>query len=208
MVATRGVSILRLHDLAHSTSFSPRQDASPASSVEDTGENADKTKLGLSQLNEVQQMAKDQLRDMMNLHEKMVTLGDSCRRISVFAEKLMDVEKNMDEAHAIADRTAGQDTGIGKISEKVAEIKAMAVDSQHKMNLAKASIDKLIPRKLAVTPEALDLLALAQATCMRSPFLPGSVPSVRRPETLREEERHSEERRRHVLQQRFWPHFL
>eukprot|EP00971_Amphidinium_carterae_P294165 5840695-Amphidinium_carterae.1 len=52
-------------------------------------------------------MAEAQVQDMLRLHKTMSTLRDSCKRISTFAGNLVDVEKNMLEAHRIADSTVG-----------------------------------------------------------------------------------------------------
>mmetsp|Transcript_56001 Transcript_56001/g.103600 ORF Transcript_56001/g.103600 Transcript_56001/m.103600 type:complete len:179 (+) Transcript_56001:115-651(+) len=126
-----------------SVSFSAEADNSGATDADSSG---DKTKLGLNQLNAVQDMAEQQVKDMLRLHKTMTMLVDSCRRISTFAGNLIDVEKNMAEAHRIADSTVGQKTGIGQISEQFDTIKAMACDSTHKIKDAKASIDNVIPR--------------------------------------------------------------
>lgn len=120
----------------------------------------DKVATGLDRLREASGLAKEQAKDLQQMHNKISEIREVTGRVGEFANILKNVEKEVDEAIAKSSQIIGANIGVGALSRALAEIKANAVNLQSDIGLAKNTVDKLVP-----TRSELDCCNLALAMC-------------------------------------------
>jgi len=110
-----------------------------------TAFSAQKAEQGVERLTEAYQLVREQTGSLQALHKKILELRDAVANISIFANKLTDVEGDLEEAHNMAARLVGVRSGMHALSQKMAEIKVKATQEQNSITKIKDKLDTLMP---------------------------------------------------------------
>merc|ERR1712110_662894 len=95
-------------------------------------------------------------------------LKDVSKQLAEFNVRLTSVESDVQAAMASAEKIAGAATGIGKVKENIAIIKAKAEHVRRDIGLAKRTIDEAMPQpKIMTVGLATGLLASAAPSAPR-----------------------------------------